>query len=220
MLKRILLTLFVLLIPVFCFSQASDFGAWYRFFGNKQIDQRWNWHQEFQYRNFNLIGDTEQLLFRTGIGYNLTEGNNNVLAGYAYIYNEPYIGNTNEKTSFGEHRTFQQFITRQVFGRASLLHRYRFEQRFFSDDFRLRLRYFLAINIALNNKQMQDKTVYLSFYNEVFVNTEDPIFDRNRFYGGFGYRFSKHLRNEIAIMNQTTAFDSRNQLNIKTFINF
>ena len=206
--------------PLTLMAQQSDFGNWLIYFGDKKINNRWNWHHEVQYRNFNFIGDTEQLLLRTGIGYNLTENNNNIHLGYGFIYSEPYIAGTENKANFNEHRIYQQFITRQSFGRISLQHRYRFEQRFFEDDFRLRLRYFLSTNIALNHKQMQDKTVYLSIYNEIFLNTEQVLFDRNRFYGGVGYRFSKTVRTEMGVMNQTTNSVSRNQLNLITFVNF
>ena len=205
--------------PLTLMAQQSDFGNWLIYFGDKKINNRWNWHHEVQYRNFNFIGDTEQLLLRTGIGYNLTENNNNIHLGYGFIYSELYIAGTENKANFNEHRIYQQFITRQSFGRISLQHRYRFEQRFFEDDFRLRLRYFLSTNIALNHKQMQDKTVYLSIYNEIFVNTEQTFLDRNRFYGGVGYRFSKTVRTEIGVMNQTTNSVSRNQLNLITFVN-
>lgn len=216
--KRI--SVILLFAPLSLFAQSSDFGNWLIYFGDKKINNKWNWHHEVQYRNFNFIGDTEQLLLRTGLGYNLSENNNNIHLGYAFIYSEPYIGNTEEKTSFSEHRIYQQFITRQAFGRFSIQHRYRFEQRFFEDDFRLRLRYFLAFNIALNSKHIADKTLYLSAYNELFVNSEQTFFDRNRLYGGLGYRFSKNIRAEIGVMNQTTNSVSRNQLNVITFVNF
>ena len=168
---RIFIALLIL-IPFSAFSQKSDFGNWLIYFGDKKINQKFNWHHEVQYRSFNFIDDTEQLLLRTGLGYNLTENNNNILLGYAFIYSEPYITNSDLKTNFNEHRIYQQFITRQSFGRMSLQHRYRFEQRFFEDDFRMRLRYFLSCNIAINNAQMGDKTIYFSAYNEIFVNTE------------------------------------------------
>lgn len=217
---RVRLLLLLAMTPFSYFAQDSDFGNWLVYFGDKKIKNRWNWHHEMQYRNFNFIGDIEQLVLRTGIGYNLTENNNNVHLGYGFFYNEPYVEGSNDKTNFNENRIYQQFISRQGFGRFSLQHRYRFEQRFFEDDFRFRLRYFLSCNVALNRKQMADKTVYLSAYNEIFVNTEQTYFDRNRLYGGIGYRFSKLVRTEIGIMNQTTNMVSRNQLNIITFLTF
>ncbi len=212
--------LLLLIVPFSLYAQPADTGNWFIFFGNKKISEKLNWHHEVQYRSFNFLGDTEQLLLRTGVGYNLSENNNNIHLGYAFIYNEPYISSTDNKTNFNEHRLYQQFITRQAFGRITIQHRYRFEQRFIQDDFKLRLRYFLALNIALNQPQMTDKTVYLSLYNEIFLNTEQSFFDRNRLYGGIGYRFSPTIRTEIGLMNQSASSVSRNQFQVITFFNF
>ena len=208
-----------LFLPFIVIAQRNKTGNWLIYFGDKKINKKWNWHNEVQYRNFNFFGDTEQLLLRTGIGYNLSENNNNLLLGYAFIYNEPYISNSDKKTSFNEHRIFQQFITRQAFGRFSLLHRYRFEQRFFQNDFKLRFRYFLTTNIALNHKQLIDNTFYISAYNEIFINAVEQFFDRNRIYGGLGYKFSKKVKCELGLMNQSTSSVSRNQLNLIAFVN-
>lgn len=209
-----------MLMPLSLFAQKSDVGNWFIYFGNKKINDRFNWHHEVQYRNFNFVGDIEQLLLRTGIGYNLTENNNNLLLGYGFIYSEPYITGTDEKRNFNEHRVYQQFITKQAFGRLSLQHRYRFEQRMVEDDFKLRLRYFMSCNVALNKEKMEDKTLYLSAYNEIFINPEQNYFDRNRLYGGIGYRFSENVRSEIGFMNQASSSAARSQLNLITFVSF
>ena len=208
------------LISISCFSQGSNLGNWLLYFGNKHLNERWNWHNEVQYRSYNAISDLEQLLIRTGVGYNLTEDNNNVLLGYGYILSQNYMEGTDEKLDVNEHRIFQQFITRQNIGVVLLQHRYRFEQRFIESDFRLRFRYFLGINVLLNNKVMEDNTIYLSAYNEIFINTEGNIFDRNRLYGGLGYRVSKTIRMELGYMNQFLPHTSRDQINIVTFVNF
>lgn len=65
-----------------------------------------SWHHEVQYRNYNVIGDLEQLLLRTGIGYDLGENNNNILLGYAFIHNQNYLPNSNDKVMVNEHRIF------------------------------------------------------------------------------------------------------------------
>ena len=138
--------------PFFGTAQDSELGNWWMYFGNMKIDSKWNWHSEVQYRNYNFIGDLEQLLLRTGVGYNLSENNNNLLLGYGYILSQNYIDGTDEKYDVNEHRIYQQFITKQRFNRVYIQHRYRFEQRFVEDDFKLRFRYFLSLNVALNNK--------------------------------------------------------------------
>jgi hypothetical protein len=217
---RKLLLIFLISIPFSGYSQNSDLGNWLLYFGNMKIKSDYNWHNEVQYRSYNVINDLEQLLIRTGIGYNLTENNNNVLLGYGYILSQNYVDGSDDKENVHEHRIFQQFITRQNIGIVAIQHRYRFEQRFIESDFTLRFRYFLSLNIPLNNKEIIDNTVYLSAYNEIFLNTTDPIFDRDRLYGGVGYRFSKTVRLEIGYMNQFLPTTNRDQINIISFINF
>lgn len=92
------------------------------------------------------------------------------------------------------------------------------EQRFLQDDFRMRLRYFLALNYPLNKEKLEKNAVYLSAYNEIFLNTEPRIFDRNRIYGGLGYSFSKNTRLELGYMNQSLENKNTNQMMI-TLIN-
>jgi len=219
--NKIIATLtFMLVLPFYGLSQNSDLGNWLIYIGSKELKNGWNIHNEVQYRNYDAVGDLEQLLLRTGLGYNLTENNNNLLLGYGYILSENYVGETDQKVSVNEHRIFQQFTTKQKVGVLNLSHRYRFEQRFVEDDFKLRFRYFLGLKIPLQNKADGNNPLYLSAYNEIFLNTKSEIFDRNRLYGGLGYQFSKQLRLELGYMNQFFETSGRDQLNIMAFVNF
>ena len=209
--------LLVLFLTANVNAQKTDTGNWFLYFGNQKINNRWNWHNEVQYRNFNFAGDLEQLLLRTGIGYNLTENNNNILLGYAYVHSEPYIAGTDDKLETDEHRIFQQFITKQQFGRVYIQHRYRVEERFLNDDFKLRFRYFLSLNVPINKKALDKNAIYASAYNEIFLNTEQNQFDRNRLYGGIGYCFSKNIKVEAGIMSQMLVNNSRAQFQIMIF---
>ena len=213
------IALFTVLINIAnAHAQKSDVGNWFIYFGNQKIHQKWNWHNEVQYRNYNFIGDLQQLILRTGIGYNLSESNNNVLLGYAFINSQRYL-NTGEKVGTNEHRLYQQFITRQNFGRAFIQHRYRVEERFLSDDFQVRFRYFLSLNIAINNRAMIKNTVYASAYNEIFINGQSPIFDRNRLYGALGFVINKNFRIEVGYMSQMLENTHRDQVQIVVFNN-
>lgn len=203
----------------FVCSQSSEFGDWLIYFGNKKFNESWNLHHEIQYRNYNAIGDLEQLLIRGGVGYNLTPSNNNVLLGYGYILSNNYIGD-GEKTSNSEHRIYQQFQSSNTFGRTTIKHRYRIEERFTEEDFLMRFRYFLALNVALTNKTITDNTLYLSLYNELFIGNKTPLFDRNRVYGGLGFKFNKALKIELGYMNQIFDGGGRDQLNIVLFATF
>jgi hypothetical protein len=214
------LIIFLLLInSINTKAQESDLGNWLIYFGNLQINEKTNWHNEIQYRNYNAIGDMEQLLLRTGYGYDLTPNNNNLLIGYGFIQSQNYEQGNDEKVIINEHRTFLQYITRQAFSRVRFQHRYRFEQRWVEEDFSFRFRYFLSLNILLNNSEFDNDTYYISIYNEIFLNSEITIFDRNRTYLGLGYKLSQMFRFEIGYMNQFLNNFSRDQINLITFLN-
>lgn len=198
-------------------AQKTTTGNWFIYFGNQSFAKNWNWHNEAQYRNYNFAGDLQQLMLRTGIGYNLSEKNNNVLLGYGYIRTENYITNTDLKVVNEESRIFQQFIHKHTLGRISLQHRLRYEERFFAHDFQMRGRYFLALNIPLNKNTMEKNAIYLSLYNELFLNTKEPLFDRNRAYGALGYVINKNLKFELGFMAQTLKNSNRNQFQIVLF---
>lgn len=201
------------------YAQKSGTGNWFAYFGNQAINKKWNWWNEVQYRSYNFISDRQQLLLRTGIGYNLTENNNNVALGYAYINSQNYLPGTEEKISTDEHRIYQQFLTRQNFGRVFLQHRYRIEERFLPDDFKMRFRYFLSLNVPINNKTLSRNTIYASLYNEIFLNGEKPVFDRDRLYGGLGYVITPALRMELGYMSQILETTSRGQFQVLFFNN-
>lgn len=210
----------MLLLPYIATAQSSDFGNWLIYIGSKKVNSKWNIHNEVQYRNYDAIGDLEQLLLRTGVGYNLSENNHNVLLGYGYILSQNYVADAQEKSDVNEHRIFQQFTSKQKIGSVSLSHRYRFEQRFVEADFKLRLRYFLAFKVPIIKTDTLPSKLYISAYNEVFLNTESSVFDRNRVYAGLGYQLHKNVRIEAGYMNQLFENSSRDQFNLITFVNF
>ena len=217
-LKNFLLAL-IFLIPLYGFGQNSNLGNWMIIFGNKQFTPKINWHHEVQYRNYNAAGDLEQLLLRTGIGTKIGE-NSNLLMGYGFIRSENYIPQVEDKEVVNEHRIYQQFITTGKVNKLRLQHRYRFEQRFVEEDFKLRWRYFLSANYPIAVDAAKGTEFYLSAYNEIFIGTKGNFFDRNRLYGGLGYRLNANLRFELGYMNQFLGERNRDQLNLVCFINW
>ena len=95
-----------------------------------------------------------------------------------------------------EKRLWEQITLTQYSHRLKLEHRYRIEQRWLrfgdgSTDFRQRLRYRFNAFLPLNKKTLAAGTVFLSAYDEIFLNPKGPVFERNRVYGGVGYQFSR-----------------------------
>ncbi|MDO7852850.1 DUF2490 domain-containing protein [Hymenobacter convexus] len=106
-----------------------------------------------------------------------------------------------------EKRLWEQLVLTQYSKRLKLEHRYRIEQRWFSfrDDstaFRQRIRYRLNGFFPLNKKTITTGTLFLSAYDEIFLNPNGPVFERNRVYGGVGYQFTKHLIVQLGYVNQ------------------
>ena len=214
--NQLLIILF--LINIFSVkSQENNLGNWLIYFGNKDLNSKLNWHHEIQYRNYNLLGELEQLLIRTGLGYNVNEYNN-ILLGYGFIDSRNIFTETNEMIKVNEHRIYQQFISKQTIGKIKIQHRYRFEQRFIEDDFKLRYRYFLSLNVPLLKG---NEKYYISAYNEIFINSNEVnTFDRNRIYGGLGYKLNSNIKLEMGYMNQIFNNSSRDQFNVICFFNF
>lgn len=190
----------------------SKTGAWYMYFWNTTFgDSPWGVQGDFQFRNWNAIGDLEQLLLRGGVTYKPKGANIKFTLGYGNVQTGAY-GEDNSTVS--ESRIYQEALFPQDLGnRFHLIHRFRYEQRFVEgQDFRTRFRYNFFINIGLNKAAIEDKTIYLALYNELFINGERPIgdgrevelFDRNRTYAAIGYAIKKQLRVQLGAMRQIT----------------
>ncbi|PDH46341.1 MAG: hypothetical protein CND86_05165 [Bacteroidetes bacterium MED-G21] len=198
-------------------GQENQVGNWLIYIGNKELKNSLNWHHEIQHRNYNFFGELEQLLLRTGIGYN-ANANNNILLGYGFIDSRNLLEKTDQILKVNEHRIYQQLISKQAIGKLKVQHRYRFEQRFVEDKFKLRYRYFLSLRIPFLKTS---EKYYISAYNELFINANsENTFDRNRIYGGFGYSLNSNIKFELGYMNQIFKSSSRDQVNLICFFNF
>ena len=217
--SKLLLLTFSLLTSLTLRSQESDLGNWFGYFGSYRVADRWSTWLEGQHRNFNFVGDLEQAFVRTALLYDLPKANSQLGAGYGFFHTASYKAGTNDKAYANENRLYQQFLTRQRFGRVYLSHRYRLEERFLPAGFRTRFRYATVLNLCLNKPEMAKGTVYLSAYNELFINAKTPIFDRDRLYGGIGYAAMPTLRFETGLMYQLFETRHRPQWQVVCFHN-
>lgn len=206
----------------------DQLGAWYMYFFTKKFkDSQFGIQGDYQFRNWNIGGDLEQLLLRTGLTYQPKDTNVTFTLGYGFICSGEF--GASDQTSL-EHRIYQEALLPQKVGaRVYLTHRFRYEQRWVENqDFRTRYRYTLFMNLPLNGRELKQGIVYLALYNEIFINGQTDIgdgrsvqlFDRNRFYMGMGYGLKNNLRMQLGFMNQTTVAYTKPQLQLGIHHNF
>ena len=198
----------------------DQLGAWYMYFWNTRFeDSKFGLQGDIQHRNWDLGGDLEQLLIRGGATYSPEDSNLLYTLGFASITSGQFGVSYN--TSH-ESRVYQELLIPQVLdAKYFLRHRLRFEQRWVENqDFRTRFRYNLFLDIPLNQDNLSKGAIYLSFYNELFINGERDIgngrhvdhFDRNRFFTALGYSVTENLRIQFGVMHQNTKSTDKTQL--------
>ena len=214
-------------------AQTAEFdegqlGAWYMYFYAARFGESpWGLQGDAQLRNWNLGGDLEQLLLRSGLTYR-PEGFAGMLTlGYANITTGRF-GDSPATT--GENRVYQEALLPHKLARRLLLtHRFRYEQRWVEgQDLRTRYRYNLFLNVPLNGDALERGVAYVALYNELFVNGQRDIggdrrvqlFDRNRTYLGVGYGLTPKLRTQLGWMLQTTDNWRKGQLQVSLHQNW
>ena len=222
--KEILLILFGLALFIFHQSKAQEdqdeLGSWYMYVFNTSFNNsKWGFQGDIQHRNFNILGDLQQIMLRGGINYKPKNTPLKLVLGYANITTGTQ-GSSDE--IFAENRFYQETSFAVKLGKKIYSnHRFRYELRFVDDhNTRTRYRYNLFINIPLKGEMIVAKTPYIAFYNELFINGQRNIgmgrtlefLDRNRLYSAFGYMIRQGLKVQFGLMRQTTNLSGKNQL--------
>lgn len=216
----ILLLLFLFVIRVQAQNNSDQLGAWYMYFYTTKFkNSQFGIQGDVQYRNWNTIGDLEQLLLRSGLTYKPTNADVTLTLGIAHVTSGA-IGESKQTAT--ETRIYQEaLVPLKVGKRLYFNNRFRYEQRFIANqDLRTRLRYNLLLNIPINKTTLSKNTFYIALYNEIFINGEKNIgnnrtvnvFDRNRFYAGLGYGITDKLRLQLGFMNQSTETAGKDQI--------
>ena len=207
-------------IPATAQVDEDEIGAWYMYFFNAPLESsQWGFQGDLQYRNWDLLGDLEQLLLRGGLTWRPKSGDAMFTLGYANITTGEYGSGD---ATVNEDRIYQEALLPPKIGsRVYLRHRFRYEQRWVENqDFRTRFRYALFMNVPLNGTTLDQGAWYVSAYNEVFINGERDIgdgrtveiFDRNRLYGAIGYSLTNTLQIQGGYMYQYTDTIEKGQI--------
>lgn len=210
--------LFFIFFTTSLFAQQDQTGNWLMYFGTNKIHDKWSIHSEVQYRNHEIAPNTvEQLLLRTGLNYHYSSSCI-ITGGYAFVPSYVYESEQSAPETT-EHRIFQQLILLNKAGRVKFEHRYRIEQRWVNGDYRNRLRYRLMAFIPLNKPVIEKGTFFLGLYDEIFMNTKNTFFDRNRLYGALGYQISKTTQVQLGYLYQRVNDFGKHHLQLGVIFN-
>ncbi len=200
--------------------EVSGWGAW---FHSQRLSPHWGLLFDAQFRSADKFAYLRNPLIRPAVSYYF---DNRHYASVGYLFTGTYRKTDEVNTFRPEQRIWEQYIFTHKAGRSTQLqHRFRLEQRFVgrlgaSDPyFAQRLRYFVRGMVPFRKDSVFSKGTYIGLQNEAFANVQHndkingSVFDQNRAYISFGYRFSKFADVEAGYLNQYVNAVGENTMN-------
>ena len=197
--------------------------GWLLLLNNTKISEKWGLYTDMQIRSSDKFDHVRNFLFRPGVTY-YANSKNEITLGY--LLNQTFLYNTGSSDNMlTEHRIWEQYVYKHKISTISAAHRFRVEQRFIERQgkdelFAQRLRYFFRFILPLKKgKQSFTNGAFLALQNELFFNLQNKselnmnLFDQNRAYGAFGWRFNKNIDMELGYMNQASKGAISNTVN-------
>tara|TARA_Y100000589_G_scaffold16682_1_gene13627 strand:- start:123 stop:878 length:756 start_codon:yes stop_codon:yes gene_type:complete len=198
----------------------DNLGSWLMYFGTHHLNEKLSIHYETQLRTYETSSNFFQLLPRAGLNYKIDD-NSMVTAGYALIPTQKGFDEGWGNDMEIENRIWQQFILRNKVGNVSIRHRYRLEQRWIEKNdtttYKNRARYMLSLKIPLSKNK--DFPLFLSFYDEIFLNLSETPFDQNRLFGAIGFQLNKNMNIQAGYLRHRAGELDLDRLQLALFLN-
>lgn len=198
----------------------NELGNWLMYFGTHKISEKYSLHYETQLRNYEIISNFNQLLPRVGLNYHIDE-NSIVTAGYAFIPTQNEFDKGWGKEMVTENRIWEQFILRNSINRVKIRHRYRLEQRWVKagdiTNYKNRARYMLSLKFPISKNE--ESPLFISFYDEIFLNISDNPFDQNRLFAALGFQVNKQMNIQLGYLRHRAGSLDFNRLQLALFLN-
>lgn len=198
---------------------AQQAMSWLLMNSTARVHDRLSVYLELQPRFANFMTSMLQLQARGALNFHL---NDDVTFSLGYVYTEtwPY-GEFPAPARFPEHRLWEQAQLNHKMGRVYFQHRARLEQRFIGNmaqgedgeyaltgfDYSNRVRYLIRATVPLNRATLEPRTVFVTLYDEIFINFASPlvkanIFDQNRASLSLGYQATDAWSVQAGYLNQ------------------
>ena len=198
----------------------ENLGNWFMYFGTHKLSEKYSLHYETQLRNYELVSNFNQLLPRVGLNYHIDK-NTSLTAGYAFIPTQNVFDQGWGEEMVAENRIWEQFILKNVVNRMKIRHRYRLEQRWVKlgekTTYKNRARYMLSVKLPISKNE--DSPLFISLYDEIFLNISDNPFDQNRLFAALGYQFNKQMNFQVGYLRHRSENLNLNRLQLAVFLN-
>ena len=211
----------------------ENLGSWFMYFGTHKLSEKYSLHYETQLRNYKIVSNFNQLLPRVGLNYHIDK-NTSLTAGYAFIPTQNIFDLGWDEQIITENRIWEQFILKNVINRVKIRHRYRLEQRWikkvdvvqisnntsfseFSTSYKNRARYMLSVKFPISKNE--ESPLFVSLYDEMFLNISDSPFDQNRLFAALGYQINKQMNFQVGYLRHRSGGLNLNRLQLAVFLN-
>lgn len=196
---RILFVALIFSIHFNCRSQKEKedcLGTWTVVSGKHVVSERLSIPTIGILRNYEVFHRCEFTFFRTGLTYQISPKFSGTL-GYAYLDSKPFIDSP-EALGTQQQWLYEELSHKMNLGELGIYNRVRVENRWklnpMGTDLMHRTRYrFLLTHPIWDN-------FYLKFYNELFINLQDSLFNQNRLHLGIGYVFAQNFKLEVGYL--------------------
>lgn len=201
-LKALVGTIVFLSIHLFSMAQnTKSLGSWDVASLMYKPDSTWFFYFETQTRSQKLTDIFYYHEFKGGVGINILK-KHSFFVGFGDYKTYSSTGNYKAPMLAKEFRIWEQLILNNNIDRLKIEHRYRIEQRWLNGEFRSRFRYRINPIVPINKEKIGPNTLFVSLFDEVFFSNEAPYFERNRFFAGAGYQFTKLFALQLGWIRQ------------------
>ena len=198
----------------------ENLGSWWMYFGTHKFSEKYSLHYETQLRNYEIVSNFNQLLPRVGLNYHIDK-KTSITAGYAWIPTQTSLGEGFDGDLVTENRIWQQFILKNKVGNINFRHRYRLEQRWIKlgeeTKYKNRARYMLSLRLPISKNE--DSPLFISLYDEIFLNISDTPFDQNRLFAALGYQINKQMNFQLGYLRHRSGGLDLNRIQLAVFLN-
>ncbi len=187
-------------------------GVWLGLYTKYHFNDKWAYYGEYHLRRRDGLSEMAQIYLRFGATYKIAT-NLDFTAGFVNPwYWAPNPEGPNIDKVVPQYRLWQQAVLATPFDHIGVFHQLRTEQRYRrhyeqGSPWKLtyRFRYKLTIYVPLNRRDLGPKAVFLSLYDEIFIQAGKSIvynhFEDNRAFIGIGYNPTRKLQIQMGYMN-------------------